>query len=149
MRDGIKTVIEFIKFVMEDKYFKYYAVLVVVSFSVWVYMLIVRHSVIDVFLQPLAAYVGYRLGAYGLLGLLPGGKWLSRWLSEHYYDTIKYEFKSWYWYFRFIKENTFTLDYMYISKEMFKGDTTSVRETTGVGVVTFGFGTRQYIFNLQ
>jgi hypothetical protein len=89
--------------------------------------------------------MGYRLGSYGPLGLIPGGKWLS----EHYCFTIKYKFKSWYYYFRFIKENTFTLDYQYISREMVTGDPSSRRETTGIGAVTFGFGTRQYIFNLQ
>ncbi len=149
MKDRIKAtaaaIREFIKFVTQDKLILATTLLWVVLFSFWAYITVVRHSVLDLFIQPVAAYTGYRLGRYGLLGLLPGGKWLS----EHYSCTIKFNLKSWYWYFKFIQENTFTLDYTYISREMFKGDPSSIRETTGIGAVAFGFGTRRYIFKLD
>jgi hypothetical protein len=141
----IKHLLSFIKTLMRDKEFLTAFIILTVSFPIWLYALYIHHSVLDLIFLPLAAYVGYRIAKYGLFGLLPGGKWLS----DHHECTVKYKFKSWYFYFRCIKENTFTLNYSYISREMFKGDPSSRRETTGVGAVSFGFGTKIYIFNLE
>lgn len=145
MRDKIKTACEFIKFLISDKEFLTASIIFIISFTAWLYLMIIRHSMLDLFVQPLAGYMGYRIASYGWFAFLPGG----RWLSNHFYCKIKYKFKSWHWYFRFIKENTFTLDYEYISREMVKGDPSSNRETTGIGAVTFGFGRSKYIFSLD
>jgi len=144
-KDKIKHLLSVIKTLMRDKEFLTAFILFIVSSTICLYLLCINHSVRNLIFQPLAAYVGYRIAKYGSFGLLPGGKWLS----EHYYCTIKYNFKSWYLYFKHIKENTFTLHYAYISKEMIKGDPTSMRDTTGVDLVYFGFGTKMYIFKLE
>lgn len=145
MKDKIKIALEFVKFLMSDKKFILFFFIWIVSFAAWLYLMIIRHTVLDLFIQPLAFYMGYRIARYGRFAFFPGGKWLS----DHFYARVKYGFESWYNYFRFIKKNTFTLDYEYISREMIKGDPSSKRETTGIGAVTFGLGRSKYIFNLQ
>jgi hypothetical protein len=145
MRDKMRTALEFIKFLLTDKSARGdFAVFILLS-AAWLCLMFISFSVLDIFIQPLGFYMGYRIVMYGWFAFLPGGKWLS----DHFYCKIKYRFKSWYKYFQFIKENTFTLDYEYISKEMIKGDPSSRRETTGIGAVTFGFGRSKYIFNLE
>lgn len=145
MKEKIKKACEFIKFLLTDKKARAPLIVFIISFPAWLYLMIIRHTVLDLFIQPLSFYMGYRVAKYGKFAFLPGGKWLS----DHFYARVKYKFKSWHWYFRFIKENTFTLDYEYISREMIKGDPSSKRETTGIGAVTFGLGRSKYIFNLQ
>jgi hypothetical protein len=144
-KDKIKHLFSVIKTLMRDKEFLTAFILFIVSSTICLYLLCINHSVRNLIFQSLAAYMGYRIASYGWFAFLPGGKWLS----EHYYCTVKYNFKSWYRYFQFIKENTFTLDYEYISREMVKGDPASKRETTGISAVTFGFGRSKYIFKLE
>jgi hypothetical protein len=155
MKEKIKTALkvikflisdkEVIKFLISDKKIIMSTIICIISFAVWLYLMIIRHSMLDLFIQPMACYMGYRIARFRWFAFLPGG----RWLSDHFYYRVKYGFKSWYNYFRFIKENTFTLDYTYIRREMIKGDPSSKRETTGIGAVTFGFGKSKYIFNLH
>lgn len=135
-----------IRLFLTDSVFRRWSLVVVFSFTFWVYLhIIAGFSILDLFSGSLGVYIGYRISAYDSFGLLPGGKWLH----AHYYGTIKFKFKNWYWRWRFIKENSFTFDYTYFRKEMIEGDPTSVREVTGPGCVTFGLGTRKYIFTLD
>jgi len=144
-KDKIKNLLSVIKTLMRDKEFLTAFILFIVSSTICLYLLCINHSVRNLIFQPLAAYVGYRIASYGWFAFLPGG----RWLSNHFYCKIKCKFKSWYLYFEHIKENTFTFHYAYISKEMIKGDPASMRDTTGVDLVYFGFGRSKYIFKLE
>jgi len=145
MKEKIKKACEFIKFLLTDKKARAPLIVFIISFPAWLYLVTIRPSMLDLFIPPLGFYMGYRIASYGRFAFLPGGKWLS----DHFYCKIKYRFKSWDKFFQFIKENTFTLEYEYISKEMIENDPSSKRETTGIGAVSFGFGRSVYIFGLD
>ncbi|MFZ9455132.1 MAG: hypothetical protein ACO27Q_07865, partial [Bacteroidia bacterium] len=76
---------EFVKFLISDKEFLTASIIFVISFAAWLYLMIIRHSMLDMFVQPLAGYMGYRIARYGRFAFLPGGKWLS----DHFYARVK------------------------------------------------------------
>jgi len=88
MKEKIKTALEFIKFLLTDKSARGDFAVLIISFTAWLYLMIIRHSMLDLFMQPLGFYMGYRIFKYGWFAFLPGGKWLS----DHFYCKIKYRF---------------------------------------------------------
>ena len=140
MRELFRTSVSFIKFMLSDKKSVVQLVLLLFLSVIWLYTFCISFSVLSLFTNPLAMYVGYRIATYGAFGLLPGGKWLH----EHHYGALKYHCKDWYGWLEFCKENFFTFKYLHISKE-FDG---VMREITGPLVCLFGFGSRKHIFVL-
>ena len=61
----IKTALEIVKFLMSDKKF-------ILFFFIWIVSFAIRHTVLDLFIQPLAFYMGYRIARYGRFAFLPG-----------------------------------------------------------------------------
>ena len=118
-----------------------------IIFVVWLYLLSIKFSALDMLMQPLCMYLGYRLGWYGPIGLIPGG----RFIASRHYCTIRYYdvLKSWRNKWLFFKHNFFKVELTYNKKEMFKGDVTSVREVTGAACLLLGIGFNTYIFVLD
>jgi len=116
-------------------------------FTIWLYLIFVAGSTIDIIVQPLCWYLGYRLGSFGLLGFVPFGKWIHNNLQY----VTKYNVAPGYrW--RFITEMNFKIAPFYTTREMIPGDPSSSRDTTNVDcfVIYFGFpglGYRSFIFS--
>lgn len=146
-KDKFLSLLETLKELFLDKDIRWHFILVLVATPVWFYTLIIRFHWWDIILQPLAIMLGVRVAQYGLLGLVPGGGWLHK---KHFH-TIHFwpELKTWRQRLMFLCENNFTVAHFYISKEMHKGDPTSVREVTGPVCVTIGLGFNKYIFDID
>ena len=140
-------VIEFIKVVFLCKETRLWAILMFLSTVVSIYLLTINFHWWDLIIQPLVGLAGWRMGAYGLLGLIPGGGYIH----DRHFSTMRFwpVLKTWRTRWMFLRENNFSVDFYYRKKEMYKGDPTSVREVTGPAVVTIGIGFNKYLFDLE
>lgn len=147
IKTKISYLVEFLKYLIFDKQVKYYFILFLILTPPWIYITMINFSWLDIVLQSLFFFIGWRIGGYGLLGFIPGGGIIA----ERHYHTIRFWpiLKTWRVRWMFLIENTFSVDFFHIKKEMFKGDPTSVREVTGPVCMTVGIGFNKYIFDLE
>jgi hypothetical protein len=123
------------------------SLLVLVLFSMWLYLLIVRHSVWDLFTQPICCYIGYRLGMYGLIGLIPFGPTISSRLYHkiNYFHTLKNNYYRW----LFLKEEWFKVEFGHSTCHLHPGHEDSRCETTHVECIAVTIGFTMYIFDVS
>lgn len=118
----------------------------VLFFSVWSYLVYINHNILDLFIQPACMYLGYRLGSYGLSGLVPFGPTIKGRLYHkiNYYDTLKASGYRW----KFLTEEWFKVEYGYSTAYMYPGHEDSRRETTHVACISVTIFFTTYIFDV-
>lgn len=147
MKNSKLIVLEFLKHLVSNKEGRPTHILFLLLTPTWLYLVITQFKWWDIILHPLAAVIGYRIAAYGWLGLIPGGGIIA----ERHFHTIHFwpVLKTWRARWMFLRENNFSVYFYYAKKEMNKGDPTSVREVTGPFAVTIGIGFNKYLFDLK